>query len=310
MMTKFWIIGISLLLSFIVFSEERQNTYGPTTATETIWSIAQKIHPDPALAVNQTIYALYEANPRAFLGKNINHLMKGVILKLPSGNTIRNVDRKRAWLLIGEHQRAWEAKQKSKLAPPPTMHTETLFPTPHSALPTSDLLPQQVEALGKQIENLQNTVTQTQETLSSFQSASVPRPSLPYFLGFKPFEWLLIAFLTLLTACIGWVCFSLNSLRRAKQKGAYSAPCFSEEDPPFENQRVPPQKFQEEVPSSLKQLDVLDETSTKLDLARAYLEMKEHEHAKQILQSVLKQGNAKEREEAHKLLANIPTVPV
>lgn len=295
-MTKFLVTVGLLILSFVSSAGERPATYGPTTAEETIWSIAQKVHPDHALAVNQTIYALYQANPKAFLGKNINHLMRDMTLKIPSDSSIRTVDKKLASALIIEHQRAWETKSKQKSVAPQTTISSN----------SPSVIEQQVGTLGKQIETLSQTVTEAQETFASLAAPPSVQVSPPYFLGFKPFEWLLFTFLTLLTAALGWVCFSLNALRRGKQKREYAAECCSDEDPPIELPKMPPKKFQErEAPSLLKQLDIQEEPSTQLDLARAYLEMKEHEHAKPILQAVLKQGNAKEREEADKLLADI-----
>ncbi len=48
--------------------------------------------------------------------------------------------------------------------------------------------------------------------------------------------------------------------------------------------------------------EVWEETNTKLDLARAYLEMGDHEGAREILQEVLNDGDGKQKDEAKKLL--------
>ncbi|MFN3593823.1 MAG: FimV/HubP family polar landmark protein, partial [Thiobacillaceae bacterium] len=49
--------------------------------------------------------------------------------------------------------------------------------------------------------------------------------------------------------------------------------------------------------------EVWEETNTKLDLARAYLEMGDQEGAREILQEVLADGDSRQKDEARKLLA-------
>jgi pilus assembly protein FimV len=51
--------------------------------------------------------------------------------------------------------------------------------------------------------------------------------------------------------------------------------------------------------------EVWEETNTKLDLARAYLEMGDHEGAREILQEVLSDGDSRQRSEAQKLLGEV-----
>ena len=51
--------------------------------------------------------------------------------------------------------------------------------------------------------------------------------------------------------------------------------------------------------------EVWEETNTKLDLARAYLEMGDHEGAREILQEVLSDGDSRQRGEAQKLLGEV-----
>jgi pilus assembly protein FimV len=55
----------------------------------------------------------------------------------------------------------------------------------------------------------------------------------------------------------------------------------------------------------LSDLDDVDEVSTKLDLARAYLDMGDHEGTRSILEEVVAEGNAAQKAEAETLLAEI-----
>jgi len=50
---------------------------------------------------------------------------------------------------------------------------------------------------------------------------------------------------------------------------------------------------------------VWEEASTKLDLARAYLEMGDKEGAREILQEVVAEGGPDQQSEANKLLATL-----
>jgi len=55
----------------------------------------------------------------------------------------------------------------------------------------------------------------------------------------------------------------------------------------------------------LSSLDDVDEVSTKLDLARAYLDMGDHEGSRGILEEVLTEGNDEQKEEANELMAKL-----
>lgn len=55
----------------------------------------------------------------------------------------------------------------------------------------------------------------------------------------------------------------------------------------------------------LSSLDDVDEISTKLDLARAYLDMGDHEGTKEILEEVLADGNDEQKREANELISQL-----
>ena len=54
---------------------------------ETLWGIATRVRPDSRLTMNQTMLAIFEANPEAF-GGNINILRAGAALRIPSADEI------------------------------------------------------------------------------------------------------------------------------------------------------------------------------------------------------------------------------
>ena len=57
-------------------------------AGDTVWAIAQRIRPRQA-TMNQTMAAIKQLNPDAFINDNINLLKKGAVLRLPEGSDIR-----------------------------------------------------------------------------------------------------------------------------------------------------------------------------------------------------------------------------
>lgn len=63
-----------------------EDTYGPVQRAETLWSIAQRYQPGGA-TMNQTMLAIYQANPAAF-GGNMNSLRIGAILRIPPGSDL------------------------------------------------------------------------------------------------------------------------------------------------------------------------------------------------------------------------------
>ncbi|WP_126806077.1 FimV/HubP family polar landmark protein [Aliidiomarina shirensis] len=73
-----------------------QQTYGPITKRDTVWFIANRIHPDRSVSIYQTMAALVDANPELFPEDNINRLETGVTLNVPSATDIRAQDAERA----------------------------------------------------------------------------------------------------------------------------------------------------------------------------------------------------------------------
>lgn len=87
----------------------RQDNYGPVRDGETLWSIAEFARPDQSVSMDQVMLALQQANPDAFIGGNINRLKKGAVLRLPSTDEIRSVDRGAAASMVIEQMREWRA---------------------------------------------------------------------------------------------------------------------------------------------------------------------------------------------------------
>ncbi len=74
--------AVSTPLSLSVGDDEYRVSGG-----DTVWAIAEKIRPQGA-SMAQTMAAIKQANPHAFINDNINLLKKGAVLRLPEGSDI------------------------------------------------------------------------------------------------------------------------------------------------------------------------------------------------------------------------------
>ena len=68
-----------------------------TDAGSTLIGIARQIRPDESVSLQQTMIAIQTLNPDAFADGNINRLLTGQILRLPSEPEIRSVDAAEAY---------------------------------------------------------------------------------------------------------------------------------------------------------------------------------------------------------------------
>ena len=73
---------------------------------DTLWGIASRVRPDSRLTMNQTILAIYEANPQAFAG-NINVMSAGAILRIPSADEVFRISRGDALAEVRRQNAAW-----------------------------------------------------------------------------------------------------------------------------------------------------------------------------------------------------------
>jgi len=75
---------------------------------ETLWGLAARMRPDNRLTMNQTMLAIFEANPDAF-GGNINMLRAGASLRMPSADEIFRIDRGDAFREAERQHAEWDS---------------------------------------------------------------------------------------------------------------------------------------------------------------------------------------------------------
>lgn len=106
--------------------------YGPVKAGETFWSVATRLRPDPAqVSMDQTLLALYTANPEAFFG-GINGLLTGAVLRVPSLEQMRSVSEAEAHRRIAA-LRAGNTAATPARRPPPASKWVAVSPSPPPA---------------------------------------------------------------------------------------------------------------------------------------------------------------------------------
>ena len=139
---------------------------------ETLWGIASRFRPDSRLTMNQTMLAIFEANPGAF-GGNINILRAGASLRIPSADDIYRIDRGYALDEARRQHAAWGGMP----APPPTVD-----PVETTTRPSLTLVPPDEEpvGVGTGIEGVEDgePMTREQEVLdriAELEAADVPQ---------------------------------------------------------------------------------------------------------------------------------------
>jgi len=87
------------------------NGYGPTSRNDTLWRIAEQVSKDPDVSIEQMLIALYEENPHAFYKANINTLLAGKTLRIPSKDVVLKLSRKQASSEFNRQIQAWKNHQ-------------------------------------------------------------------------------------------------------------------------------------------------------------------------------------------------------
>ncbi|WP_158105046.1 FimV/HubP family polar landmark protein [Vibrio vulnificus] len=157
-------------------SDEPSRFYGPTSANETLWSIASKLRPANNVSVQQTLLAIYRLNPQAFENQNIHSLVPGSTLRVPSLAQVRSASTEQAVTVMKAHQDKLNATPRP-IAPTPVTRPVKVTPaTPAQAVsetvrvePQVDTTPvktpevPQVKTLEKQLEMSESELTALEE---------------------------------------------------------------------------------------------------------------------------------------------------
>ncbi len=83
---------------------------------DTLWGIARKNHPANG-TIQQTMVAIYQANPEAFLNQNMNELKRGSVLKMPDVASIEALSQQQALLEIARQNQLWGGGSRAGTRP-------------------------------------------------------------------------------------------------------------------------------------------------------------------------------------------------
>ncbi|HDS1202416.1 TPA: pilus assembly protein FimV [Shewanella algae] len=119
--------------------------YGPTTPSDTFWSIAQKVRPDSSVSIYQVMAAIFEANPHAFTSNNYNSLERGMILLIPSKEVMQAIPQSMARARAEQDDKSWSSDKplkaddgKIETAKAPERESQAAKePTPATQTPTA-----------------------------------------------------------------------------------------------------------------------------------------------------------------------------
>ncbi|MEL0081489.1 MAG: FimV/HubP family polar landmark protein, partial [Gammaproteobacteria bacterium] len=106
-------------------SAGQDGEYGPTEIGDTLWEIALQVRPQ-GVSVNQAMIAIVEANPDAFINANVNQMLAGKVLALPSEEAYLALDNRQASAEFARQQQAWKDYKASapQVAPPVVAQSE------------------------------------------------------------------------------------------------------------------------------------------------------------------------------------------
>jgi len=96
-----------------VHTPSSPSNYGPIVKADTLWSVATKTRPNNSLSLYKTMAAILALNPHAFLDGDINKMIDGSFLKIPSAAEIQATDGSRLKNLLTK-----KTSSKPKAVPP------------------------------------------------------------------------------------------------------------------------------------------------------------------------------------------------
>ncbi len=81
---------------------------------DTLWEIAERVRPDSTVSVNQTMIAIQQANPGAFINGNINRLRNGRVLRVPASGEIANISYNQAVAAVRQQNQSWSSESNQR----------------------------------------------------------------------------------------------------------------------------------------------------------------------------------------------------
>ena len=100
---------------------------------DTLWKIADRYRPDNSVSVNQMMMAIYEANPNAFMGQNINLVRAGSILRIPDRSAVTAISASQANAEVARQYDEWRSGSAYSAPSEPVARLELRPPSEESS---------------------------------------------------------------------------------------------------------------------------------------------------------------------------------
>ena len=113
-------------------------SYGPVAGGETLWSIARAALPADDITMNQMMVAIVDLNPGAFRNRNINQLLRGAQLQLPTAEQARALNAAAAAAAVAEQNQAFRTGSSR---PAPVISDAARAPEPAAPAPGAAVAP-------------------------------------------------------------------------------------------------------------------------------------------------------------------------
>lgn len=156
-----------------------QRQFGPLTASDTLWRIAEQVKPNNSVTTYQVMYAIFVKNPQAFNDANFNHLQPGAVLLLPDLREIRSVDPAVAKRKAEMDDRLWAEKTAREAAARARSREQTVRPNPVQQQTAAELNAlkdqyqdsmQLIEGIARENENLRGSLSRVEQELEGLKA--------------------------------------------------------------------------------------------------------------------------------------------
>ncbi len=254
--------------------------YGPVRPEETLESIAKSLSSGGESSTEQWTVALWNNNYEHFEAQNIFGLHSDVILEVPEQTEVSKVTQEMALATIKEHSEAWQALFNFEEIEELASHANQQAITLHNRIEPV------IEQPYHQTLNVVGNLSHALDHAKNLSSHIMTRENIPL---------LIMAIGSILIACIFRVAQLANKTQQLDKN--------QQVDPQYNNQ-----------PASLCVADnegdynifaTPEGVNIKLDLAQAYIHMRDLEGARNILQEIIINHHGRAVIEAKKLLSNL-----
>jgi len=111
--------------------------YGPVKQGETLSKIASGLDLRSAFSLDQTMLALLQANPDAFLGDDVNRLRSGAVLRVPAQDEVAKIGADEAAQVVRQQMRQWRQARRAVRQPEAVASAQPAAPADRPEAPAA-----------------------------------------------------------------------------------------------------------------------------------------------------------------------------